>query len=68
MRTFILNTLRRIKVDEKGVTLVEYGIALALAVGVGTAALSGLSGGIQGGMTAANNCMPVTGGGTVGTC
>lgn len=52
--------LRRFGRDEKGVTLVEYGIAITLAVAVGTAALSALSTAIEGEMTAATNCIDGT--------
>lgn len=44
--------------DERGVTLVEYGIAIALAVVVGTGALSVLAGEINGATVAAGNAMP----------
>lgn len=40
--TFLKKTFARLIKDEKGVTLVEYAIALTLAVAVGTAALSNL--------------------------
>ena len=46
--------LARFRKDERGVTLVEYGIALVVAVTVGTAALGGLATGVTGKMTAAN--------------
>ncbi len=42
MKTFLKKTFSRLLKDEKGVTLVEYAIALIVAVGVGTAALSSL--------------------------
>ncbi|WP_204115203.1 Flp family type IVb pilin [Shimia biformata] len=48
----------RLRRDEKGVTLVEYGIAIALAVGLGTAALTTLSGEIGAAMGAAGTAMP----------
>lgn len=35
MKLFKLKTLRDLKNDEEGVTVVEYGIALAIAVGIG---------------------------------
>ena len=44
MRELILSTLIRLRHDDEGVTLVEYGIALALAVTIGVAALSLLGG------------------------
>lgn len=37
MKLFKLKTLRDLKNDEEGVTVVEYGIALAIAVGIGSA-------------------------------
>lgn len=40
----MFNILKKFRRDEKGVTLVEYGIALILAIGVGSAALGLLSG------------------------
>jgi pilus assembly protein Flp/PilA len=39
MKTFLKKTFARLMKDEKGVTLVEYAIALTLAVAVGTGAL-----------------------------
>ena len=48
----------RFRRDEKGVTLVEYGIAVALAVGLGVGALNALGTEIGGAMTAAGNEMP----------
>ncbi|SDL42249.1 Flp family type IVb pilin [Aliiruegeria lutimaris] len=43
MRDYLRITLRRYIKDDRGVTLVEYGVALTLAVGLGAAALSTLS-------------------------
>lgn len=43
MMNFLKKTLARLRKDEKGVTLVEYGIALLVAVGVGTLAMGALS-------------------------
>lgn len=48
----------RLIADEKGLTLPEYGIGLALAVAVGTAALAGLGGEINSAATAAGTLMP----------
>ena len=59
MRTALLNTFARFRKDEKGVTLVEYGIALVLAVSVGTLALAGLAGGVDARMDGA--CGVLTG-------
>lgn len=49
------NTFRN---DDKGVTLVEYGVAVALAVLVGTTALSFLADDIDEAMGAAGDVMP----------
>jgi Flp pilus assembly pilin Flp len=43
MKNFLKKTFARLMKDEKGVTLVEYGIALVLAVSVGTLALTNLA-------------------------
>lgn len=43
METKFSKLFARFKRDEKGVTLVEYGIALTLAITLGAAALSTLS-------------------------
>lgn len=51
----LLNHCRR---DTRGVTLVEYGIAIALAVLLGSAALVALGGEIGAGLTAAGTQMP----------
>ncbi|MDV7269952.1 hypothetical protein RYZ20_03455 [Thioclava sp. A2] len=58
MKNFVLKNLSRIRKDEEGVTLVEYGIALALAVTLGTAALNTLATEVGGSMTAAGTVMP----------
>jgi len=42
MKTTLIKLLARLRRDEKGVTLVEYGIAITLAVAVGTVALTNL--------------------------
>ena len=42
MKTFLKKTFARLMKDEKGVTLVEYAIALTLAVTVGVGALTTL--------------------------
>lgn len=42
MKTFMIKTFTRLNKDEKGVTLVEYAIALTLAVAVGATALTTL--------------------------
>lgn len=58
MRMFIINNLRRLKLNDKGVTLVEYGLALAVALGIGALTASTLSGDIDGAMNAAGTAMP----------
>lgn len=49
---------KRLIGNERGLTLPEYGIGLALAIGVGTAALGGLADQINGTMTGAGLEMP----------
>ncbi|MGP1355256.1 Flp family type IVb pilin [Roseicyclus sp.] len=53
LRKFFL----RLRDDERGVTLVEYGIALTLAVIVGTVALLNLGNAVTGEMTQAETVM-----------
>ena len=60
MRATILKLLGRFRRDDAGVTLVEYGIALTLAVIVGTAALTILAGDVTGEMTQASGVMQAT--------
>jgi len=50
MRTSIKSLFARFRSDERGVTLVEYGIALVLAIFVGTAALTDLGTAVDGQM------------------
>lgn len=57
MKLFKLASLRRLKKDEEGVTVVEYGIALAVALGIGATIYTGLSGAVSGRMTAATTLM-----------
>ena len=52
------NLALRFRKDERGVTLVEYGIAIALAVLLGTGALALLAGEIGTAMGAAGAAMP----------
>ena len=54
MKSFIMRLIG----NEQGLTLPEYGIGLALAVGVGTVALGGLSTDITDAMTGTGVCMP----------
>lgn len=53
----MLKLLKRFHKDEKGVTLVEYGIALILAVAVGGTLLGGLATDVQNKMSAASSCL-----------
>jgi Flp pilus assembly pilin Flp len=64
MRNFVLKTMLRLRNDERGVTLVEYGIAIALAITLGAGALMALAGDIGGAMQAAGGAMPGTSIGT----
>ena len=57
MFSTLKTTFARLHKDEKGVTLVEYGIALTLAVVVGGAALSALGTAVSGEMNAAETIM-----------
>ena len=57
MRTTILKLLSRFRRSDAGVTLVEYGIALTLAVIVGTLALTTLAGDVTGEMGQASAIM-----------
>ena len=49
------NLARRFRKDERGVTLVEYGIAVLLAVTLGAGALVTLAGGVGSAMAEANS-------------
>lgn len=60
MRSALMKKLRTFRSDDEGVTLVEYGIALTLAVLVGTATLAGLGADVQGEMDDA--CTVLSGG------
>lgn len=61
MRKFI-NTLKRLRRDEDGLTLVEYGVGAILAVGVGALALTALSGEIKTQLGKADQVMTTSGG------
>ena len=52
-----LNLWVRFRHNDEGVTLVEYGVAVALAITVGTVALIALSGNITAAMNAAGGAM-----------
>lgn len=58
MRNFIRTTMLALRKDERGVTLVEYGIAIMLAVGLGAGALTLLSNDIGASMGVAAGQMP----------
>lgn len=66
MKNFLKKTFARLVKNEEGVTLVEYGIALTLAVALGTAALATLATNVGGVMDDASACLGDTGSG--GTC
>ena len=58
MRKLLLNELVRFRDCDDGATLVEYGIAITLAVTLGGGALVALSTAIGGSMTTAVGLMP----------
>ncbi|MFN0114970.1 MAG: hypothetical protein ACKVPY_09865 [Paracoccaceae bacterium] len=58
MRNLFLKTWIRFRHNDDGVTLVEYGVAVALAVAVGTGALTLLGTDITGALGAAGAVMP----------
>ncbi|MCV2865638.1 Flp family type IVb pilin [Albidovulum sediminicola] len=64
MRDAFTKLFARLRKDDEGVTLVEYGIALILAVTIGTTLLSGLAGEIEAQMDAACNQMTADSGAT----
>lgn len=57
MMNFLKKTFARLMKDEKGVTLVEYGIALTLAIVVGLGALTTLGEGVDAQMGEANGIL-----------
>lgn len=57
MRVNILKTLTRFRKDERGVTLVEYGVAITLAIVVGTTLLTVVGTQINSNMTDAKTAM-----------
>lgn len=57
MRTKLTSLFRRFSRDDRGVTLVEYGIALILAISVGTVALTNLGTDVSGQMDEAGVLM-----------
>jgi pilus assembly protein Flp/PilA len=60
MKEFLKKTFARFAKDEEGVTLVEYGIALTLAVAVGTLALANLGTAVTDQMDDATECLDGT--------
>ncbi len=58
MRATLMKKLRSFRHNDEGVTLVEYGVAVALAVAVGTGGLLALGGDINGALAAAGLAMP----------
>ncbi|MBY6067219.1 hypothetical protein KUW17_10740 [Leisingera aquaemixtae] len=58
MTAYLNMMLAKLRRDERGVTLVEYGIAIALAVAVGTGALAALGVEITTAMGVAGTAMP----------
>lgn len=68
MRATLMKKLRSFRLNDEGVTLVEYGIALVLAVVVGTTALLGLAGDVEASMDSACNVLQTnTATGAIGT-
>lgn len=55
----LLNVVARFRRDDEGVTLVEYGVAVALAVFVGVGALSLLADDVTTSMGNAGNAMTI---------
>ena len=57
MRNVLVSILSRLCRHEKGATLVEYGVAIVLALIVGTVALIGLAGQINANLDEATDCL-----------
>lgn len=68
MRATLMKKLRSFRSDEEGVTLVEYGIALVLAVVVGTSTLGLLASDVTRQMDAACDVINTTGAVATGGC
>lgn len=60
MYNTLVSFLSRFRRDEDGATLVEYGIALSLAVAVGAGAMSQLGGDVKSNIDAAHDAMTTT--------
>ncbi|WP_298359513.1 hypothetical protein [uncultured Litoreibacter sp.] len=58
MYTKMINAVRNFRTSEDGATLVEYGIALTLAITLGTGALVALSGNVGTSMSDAGAALP----------
>ena len=56
--TILRKMIQKLARDERGVTLVEYGIALTLAIVVGVGSLTALGTNVEESVTAAGNIMP----------
>ncbi len=67
MRSTMKNLMARFARDERGATLVEYGIAVVLAVIVGTGGLITLAGQVNNNMGTAQSAMAPTGTSTATT-
>ena len=59
MYNAILSTMIRLRSNDEGATLVEYGIALTLAIALGGGALTLLAGDVGVAMGAAGDALPV---------
>ena len=59
MRSTLKGLFGRFSLDEKGATLVEYGVAVVLAVIVGTGGLIAMANQVNGNMTAAEGAMTI---------
>lgn len=56
----LLSVWVRFRHNDEGVTLVEYGVAVAVAVGIGSLFATGIIAEFTAAMTAAGNAMPGT--------
>ncbi|OOY17753.1 hypothetical protein BMI91_02245 [Thioclava sediminum] len=57
MKLFKLASLRRLKKDEEGVTVVEYGLALAIALAIAGTVYTALGDAVETQMTSATTIM-----------
>jgi len=58
MYNALLSTMIRLRHDDEGATLVEYGIALGLAIALGGGALAVLAGDVGATMGSASSALP----------